>query len=120
DKLCTESLSAAELENLRAPAVKQGPHDLAKAYEEHKAAAEVRERPKNDTPSGLHTRASQALSKIKQLEKRLHRELDRQEPWRAGALVELEKSTQELAIDLDSHESKNKEVVLQISNEVHA
>ena len=90
---------------------------MAKRYDKQKQAAELRERPKVETLSSLHTRASQAQSKIRQIEKRPTTALDRLDSWRKGA-TELEGQIKDTAADLDRHESQYKELVIQIRGEV--
>ncbi|CAK0807919.1 unnamed protein product, partial [Prorocentrum cordatum] len=114
DGINTKGLSAEDLQLLAAIATRQGQLDLAKQYESARAKLL---QPARQPEASLHTRASQTQSKIRQVEKKLDKEISKLERWREATTM-LEASIQEMADELDGHERQYSELVEQISLEV--
>ncbi|CAK0907352.1 unnamed protein product, partial [Prorocentrum cordatum] len=118
-KIDTAGLSVEELETLRAIGSKQGQHELAQRYQKSKKALGLSVRPKQHNPTSLHTRGSQAQSEIKQLEKRLLRELGNLDKW-LNDVLDFWGHIKSLSHKLDEHEGMYKKLVIQVKGEVQA
>ncbi|CAK0899804.1 unnamed protein product, partial [Prorocentrum cordatum] len=109
--IAAEGLSSAEPDGLATTAKKQGQEALHKKYDRGRDAQPIREQPRVEQPESVHTRASQAQSKIKQFETRIEDELDKLERWRADTKQLEEDTIQQLSDELTGHEHLYKELL---------